>query len=238
MSCQKTADQAAKAAKQSGIAGQASKVGQALAGNRLKRIVIQPNQEDGLAAVISIKQGRQNFYGREVKIEGPSRVISNPGKPLSDGITVWIETRSPVKVLLDELGKGNKEKKEQEKSPAQPALAGGAGWVKADRAAKAANVKQFHQAIQQKRKVSVRYRSPKGMRKYILVPLDVKAGRTGQARRNKYMWGYSENAQAPISLRLDRVLGVKQLDEASFDPVDLAKVWEGKKVGWNLPREW
>jgi hypothetical protein len=236
MSCQKTANQAARVAKQNGITGQASKVGQALAGKRLKRIVIQPNQEDGLA--ISIRQGGQNFYGREVKIEGPSLVISNPDKPLSDGITVWIETRSPVKVLLDELGKGNKEKKEKEKSPAQPALSGRAKRVKADRAAKAASVKQFHQAIQQKRKVSVRYRSPKGMRKYILVPLDVKAGRTGQARKNKYMWGYSENAQAPISLRLDRVLAVKQLDEASFDPADLAKVWEGKKVEWSLPRDW
>lgn len=189
----------------------------------MKRIVIQsgPKQKGVSQAVLSVKQGRQRLSGGEVKIEGPSRVVSRPGQSPA----VWIETRSPVKVRLAEVERPNGTERPE------PSL-------RAKRQLTAANVKQFHEAIRQKRQVSVRYRSPKGMRKYTLIPLDVKGGRSGQTKKNRYMWGYSKKAQGVLCLRLDRVAGVEPLEETSFEPGELAKVWSGKTVQWNLPRAW
>lgn len=196
----------------------------------MKRIAIQsgPTHKGVSQAVLSVKQGRQRLSGGEVKIEGPSRVVSRPGQSPA----VWIETRSPVKVRLADVGRSNQESgRPNGKEALAPAL-------RAKRQLTAANVKQFHEAIRQKRQVSVRYRSPKGMRKYTLIPLDVKGGRTGQTKKNRYMWGYSEKAQGVLCLRLDRVAGVEPLEETSFEPGELAKVWSGKTVQWNLPRAW
>ncbi len=250
MSCQKNANQAAGAAKQNGITSQASKVGQVLALKGNEKLQAQPGWPPRAGRVKEILE-RQAREDREIKeLLDEVKSLLNDLERLLDGQERGDQEergaekeKSPAqpaltKELLDEVEGGDQKKGGAEKKRTPTALSGKAGRVKADRKAQAARVKLFHQAIQQKQKVSVRYRSPKGMRKYTLVPLDVKAGQSDQARKNKYMWGYSENAQTPISLRLDRVLAVKQLDEASFDPVDLAKTWKGKKVEWNLPREW
>ena len=46
--------------------------------------------------VITVKTSKSNNYAHEVKIEGPSKIIYNPDKPLSCGAKVWIETSDEV----------------------------------------------------------------------------------------------------------------------------------------------
>jgi len=48
--------------------------------------------------VITVKTSKSNTYGHEVVINGPSKVIYSPDKPLSCGARVWIETESEVKI--------------------------------------------------------------------------------------------------------------------------------------------
>lgn len=49
--------------------------------------------------VITVKQGSKNTYGHEVTIDGPSKVVYSPDKPLSCGARVWVETESNVTIL-------------------------------------------------------------------------------------------------------------------------------------------
>ncbi len=49
--------------------------------------------------VITVKTSKSNDYAHEVEIQGPSKVIYSPDKPLSCGARVWIETDE--KVVLD-----------------------------------------------------------------------------------------------------------------------------------------
>ena len=61
---------------------------------------IKANRKDGEnRPVITAKDYKQNRYGHEVQINGPSKVIYSPDKPLSCGAVVWIETESDVLVL-------------------------------------------------------------------------------------------------------------------------------------------
>ena len=46
--------------------------------------------------VLTVKSSRGNRYAHHVEIDGPSRVVYSPDKPLKCGARVWIETRSPV----------------------------------------------------------------------------------------------------------------------------------------------
>ena len=46
--------------------------------------------------VITVETSKSNIYTHEVKINGPSKVIYSPDKPLSCGAKVWIETESEV----------------------------------------------------------------------------------------------------------------------------------------------
>lgn len=48
--------------------------------------------------VITVKVGKENHYGMEVEIHGPSQLVYRPDKPLSCGARVWIETLSEVVV--------------------------------------------------------------------------------------------------------------------------------------------
>ena len=48
--------------------------------------------------VITVKTSKSNTYGHEVLINGSSKVIYSPDKPLSCGAKVWIETDSEVTV--------------------------------------------------------------------------------------------------------------------------------------------
>jgi hypothetical protein len=49
--------------------------------------------------VLTVKQGKNNTYGHEVIVDGPSKVIYSPDKPLSCGARVWIETESNVTII-------------------------------------------------------------------------------------------------------------------------------------------
>ena len=45
---------------------------------------------------ITVKTYKDNLYAREVEINGPSRVVYSPDKPLSCDAKVWIETHAEV----------------------------------------------------------------------------------------------------------------------------------------------
>jgi hypothetical protein len=49
--------------------------------------------------VLTVKTYKSNTYAHEVSIDGPSRIVYNPSKPLSCGARVWIETESPVTII-------------------------------------------------------------------------------------------------------------------------------------------
>jgi exopolysaccharide biosynthesis predicted pyruvyltransferase EpsI len=46
--------------------------------------------------VLTVKTYNNNTYAHTVEIQGPSRIIYSPDKPLSCGARVWIETTAPV----------------------------------------------------------------------------------------------------------------------------------------------
>ena len=61
---------------------------------------IRSNKKNGTKEpVITVKTSKSNDYAHEVKIEGPSKVVYSPNKPLPCGARVWIETEE--KVVLD-----------------------------------------------------------------------------------------------------------------------------------------
>lgn len=75
---------------------------------KLKRIHINQhnirhnNKEENLEElkpVITIKSGSTNTYAHEIEINGPTRVVYSPHKPLGCGARVWIETKSEVTLI-------------------------------------------------------------------------------------------------------------------------------------------
>ena len=61
---------------------------------------IRSNRKNGLnEPVITVKTSKSNSYGHEVHVDGPSKIIYSPDKPLSCGARVWIETEKTVHVL-------------------------------------------------------------------------------------------------------------------------------------------
>lgn len=61
---------------------------------------IRRNRKEGTNdPVITCKTYKSNEYGHEVDIQGPSRVVYSPDKPLSCGAVLWIETSSDVVVI-------------------------------------------------------------------------------------------------------------------------------------------
>lgn len=63
------------------------------------KTVIHVNQHAirrGDDKTITVKTYKDNRYAREVAINGPSRVVYSPDKPLSCGAKVWIETSAEV----------------------------------------------------------------------------------------------------------------------------------------------
>lgn len=60
---------------------------------------IRANKKNGTKnPVITVKTYKSNDYCQEVEIDGPSKVVYSPDKPLSCGAWVWIVTESPVKM--------------------------------------------------------------------------------------------------------------------------------------------
>lgn len=60
---------------------------------------IKANAKGARLPVITAKTYKSNTLGYEAQINGPSRVVYSPDKPLSCGAKVWIETDSEVIVL-------------------------------------------------------------------------------------------------------------------------------------------
>lgn len=59
--------------------------------------VIKRNRRTGeRSPVLTVKTYKSNRYCHEVTIDGPSRVVYSPDKPLPCGAVVWVETHSPV----------------------------------------------------------------------------------------------------------------------------------------------
>ena len=61
---------------------------------------VRRNRKTGeRAPVLTVKTYKSNDYGHNVFINGPSKVVYRPDKPLSCGATCWVETESEVEVL-------------------------------------------------------------------------------------------------------------------------------------------
>ena len=62
--------------------------------------VIKKNSKNGSNdPVLTCKTDKSNTYAHEATIDGPSKVVYSPNKPLSCGAHVWIETESKVKTV-------------------------------------------------------------------------------------------------------------------------------------------
>lgn len=60
---------------------------------------IKANAKGAHLPVLTVKNYKGNVKVNAVTINGPSRVVYSPDKPLSCGAKVWIETYSPVEVV-------------------------------------------------------------------------------------------------------------------------------------------
>jgi len=62
--------------------------------------VIKSNRKNGVEdPVLTVKTYKENRYAHEVEINGPSKVVYSPDKPLSCGAHVWMETQSEVIII-------------------------------------------------------------------------------------------------------------------------------------------
>jgi len=74
-------------------------------GKKMKTIIhvnqhnIRANAKGADLPVLTVKTYKENLKCNEVEINGPSRVVYSPDKPLACGAKVWIETHSEVKVI-------------------------------------------------------------------------------------------------------------------------------------------
>jgi hypothetical protein len=51
--------------------------------------------------VLTIKTYKENRYAHTATVNGPSKIVYSPNKPLSCGARVWIETESDVTLNLE-----------------------------------------------------------------------------------------------------------------------------------------
>ena len=59
--------------------------------------VIKANRKSGRNdPVLTVKNYKGNTYAHEVVINGPSKIVYSPDKPLSCGAHVWIESQAVV----------------------------------------------------------------------------------------------------------------------------------------------
>lgn len=59
--------------------------------------VIKSNRKNSQTdPVLTVKTYKSNVYARSVVINGPSKIVYSPDKPLSCGAHVWIETEAEV----------------------------------------------------------------------------------------------------------------------------------------------
>ena len=60
---------------------------------------IKANAKGAGLPVLTVKDYKQNRKCNEVEINGPSKVVYSPDKPLSCGARVWVETEADVTVV-------------------------------------------------------------------------------------------------------------------------------------------
>lgn len=66
----------------------------------VNQLAVRANAKKGTRdPVLTVKTYKSNQYAHQVEIDGPSRVVYSPDKPLSCGARVWIETTSPVRIV-------------------------------------------------------------------------------------------------------------------------------------------
>ena len=62
--------------------------------------VIRNNQRNGTAdPALTVKTTKTNHKCHDVTINGPSRVVYSPDKPLSCGARVWVETNAELDLV-------------------------------------------------------------------------------------------------------------------------------------------
>jgi hypothetical protein len=73
--------------------------------NRRKKIlhvnknIIASNKKHSLKdPPVTVRMGKEIHRGHEAEIDGPSRLVYRPDKPLSCGARVWIETTAFVRL--------------------------------------------------------------------------------------------------------------------------------------------
>lgn len=67
----------------------------------VNQAIIKANSKNGTDdPVLTVKTYKSNVYAHEVEINGPSRVVYSPDKPLSCGAKCWIECDGDVTVIV------------------------------------------------------------------------------------------------------------------------------------------
>lgn len=62
--------------------------------------VVKANRKNGVNdPVLTVKTYKENRYAHEVEIDGPSKIVYSPDKPLSCGAHVWMETQGEVTII-------------------------------------------------------------------------------------------------------------------------------------------
>ncbi len=62
--------------------------------------VVKDNRKNRVQnPVLTVKTYKENKYAHEVEINGPSKIVYSPDKPLSCGAHVWIETQGEVIII-------------------------------------------------------------------------------------------------------------------------------------------
>jgi len=65
--------------------------------------ILRRNKKIGMNdPALTVKTYKSNHIGNTVKILGPSKIVSQPFKPLPCGATIWVETYA--KVIINHLG--------------------------------------------------------------------------------------------------------------------------------------
>ena len=215
MSCGANSRAVGRAGEESGIPRPSGRLAVTLPAGPFKQIFI-PDRAAGDSPLTVTEAGRkQKFAGRVVDINGAVRLLAGYRHQAGGS---WLLTRGEVTVR-----------------PATGQQAGNPPDPQADvRKQQAAAARRFLAAIRQQRQVELTYRSPNGVRKYRMIPLDIKGGRSAGTGKKRYVWAWSEKHQAPTAFRLDRMLKI----EIAAEPFDPAEVTRGRTINWNLPRDW
>lgn len=64
-----------------------------------QQVIRHNNKYGNKLPACRVQSGPTVVYGREVIIEGPSRMVYRPEAPLSCGAKLWIETEADVTVI-------------------------------------------------------------------------------------------------------------------------------------------